>query len=217
VELIIASHLNMLLRRDPGLFPKIDLSPLAGAGEGAYPLNDHMDRVWQQEDEWEDDDDWGEEISSKLEERFEASSVIYARSSDLMNQFYDYLRETGKSLTTARQRAQHLIAYAEFLASYYNRNLAEGDYATLDECLFYYYPRRVLNGSPRQVREICVSLKQFYHFLLLRGDISDDRFAHAHWRRRNQAARVFSLFEQIASDASDYEALFARLFAPYVS
>jgi hypothetical protein len=216
VEVIIAAHLNTLLRRDPGLFPKIDLSPMAGAGEGGYRMLDHTDRLWQQEDDWDDDDDWGEDLSSELEERFEAASAIYTRSSDLMNQFYDYLRETGKSVSTARQRAQHLVAYAEFLASYYNRNLAEGDYATLDECLFYYYPRRVLNGSSRQVREMCVSLKQFYGFLLLRGDINDDRFAQAHWRRREQAARVFSLFERIANDTSDYEALFARLFAPYV-
>jgi hypothetical protein len=215
-EVIVASHLNSLLARDLSLFPRIDLSPRAELGAISSPLTDGGDRVWQSDDEWEEDDDWGEDLESDLEERFEVASGIYQHSSDLMNQFHDYLRETGKSASTARRRAQQLAVYAEFLASYYNRTLAEGDYATLDECLFYYYPRRVLNTSPRQVREICVSLKQFYSFLKLRGDVADERFAEAHWRRRDQAARVIEIFDRIAADAPDYDALYARLFEPYV-
>jgi hypothetical protein len=105
--------------------------------------------------------------------------------------------------------------YAEFLAYYYNRTLAEGDYATLDECLFFFYPRKVLNSTPRQVREICVSLKQFYAFLKEHGVIEDDRFAQALWRRRDQAARVVELYEQISHDLPNFERLFMRLFAPY--
>ena len=216
-EVIVASHLNSLLSRDLALFPRIDLSPQADLGTVSSLLSDGGDRVWQSSEEWEEDDDWGEDLESDLEERFEIASGIYQHSSDLMNQFHDYLRETGKSASTARQRAQQLAVYAEFLASYYNRTLAEGDYATLDECLFYYYPRRVLNTSPRQVREICVSLKQFYGFLKLRGDVTDERFAEAHWRRRDQAARVIEIFDLIAADWPDYDALYARLFEPYVN
>jgi site-specific recombinase XerD len=108
-----------------------------------------------------------------------------------------------------------VLIYAEFLASYYNRTLASGDYATLDECLFYYYPRRVTNTSPRQVREICTSIKQFYSFMMERGVIVDDRFAQALWRRRDQAARVIEIYDRISSDSPSFEALFARLFQPY--
>jgi hypothetical protein len=210
-EVIIAQHLNMLLAKKPHLFPELDLS--AGQEEsGLDPVAESLfdPAVWQEEGD--DDDDWGE-----LDEDFdddEAESV-YSDSSDLIGQFHDYLAELGKSGATARARARSVLVYAEFLASYYNRTLAEGDYATLDECLFYYYPRRVMNTSPRQVREICTAIKQFYSFMKERGIIGDDRFAQALWRRRNQAARVIQIYDQITSDSPNFESLFARLFQPY--
>jgi site-specific recombinase XerD len=116
---------------------------------------------------------------------------------------------------TARVRARSLHVYAEFLAAYYSRSLIEGDYATLDECLFFYYPRRVMNTSPRQIREIGTSVKQFYAFLKQRGVIDDDRFATAIWRRRQQAARVVEIYDQIASDSPEFGRLFTLLFHPY--
>lgn len=211
-ELIIAQHLNLLLVREPSLFPKLvleeeDSSIVDGdevAPEGLFDTDWEED--WVDEDDWVDDDD---------DESLDEDSSVYAASSDLIAQFHDYLVEMGKSEPTARARARGLAAYAEFLASYYRRTLADGDYATLDECLFYYYPRRVLNNSPRQVREICTALKQFYAFLKERGKIGDDRFAQALWRRREQAARVVTLYDRISSDSPNFEALFARLFAPY--
>lgn len=228
-EVIIAAHLNDLLVREPSLFVKMDLSPVNNQ-PGDPPglddlsgLNDHtpddtlfgessLDSLWNDEpehwdsswdDEW-DDDDLDIPIPS-----------AYTHSSELMSQFYDYLIALGKSESTARSRTRDLWVYAEFLAYYYNRTLAEGDYATLDECLFFFYPRKVLNSTPRQVREICVSLKQFYAFLKEHGVIEDDRFAQALWRRRDQAARVVELYEQISHDLPNFERLFMRLFAPY--
>lgn len=217
-EVIIAAHLNDLLVREPSLFVKMDLSPVRNqpvdldeSAGGSLELEsletfwndepEHWDSNW--DDEWEDD-----ELDIPI-------PSVYTHSSELMSQFYDYLINIGKSESTARGRTRDLWVYAEFLAYYYNRTLAEGDYATLDECLFFFYPRKVLNSTPRQVREICVSLKQFYGFLKERGDIEDDRFAHALWRRREQAARVVELYEQISHDLPNFERLFVRLFAPY--
>ncbi len=212
-EVLIAAHLNDLLVREPSLFAKIDLSPLAGQdvaerAEGTDSLA--LETLWTEdmsdwEDDWEDDFD---DISG------EAASV-YAQSSELMAQFHDHLMAAGKSTSTARSRTRNLWVYAEFLAYYYGRTLAEGDYATLDECLFFFYPRKVMNSSTRQVREICTSLKQFYRFLIERGDIADDRFAYALWRRRDQAARVVELYHRLSNDSPNFEQLFIRLFAPY--
>ncbi|MBX0329312.1 hypothetical protein K2Z83_16700 [Oscillochloris sp. ZM17-4] len=211
-EVIIAQHLNMLLVKKPHLFPILDLSADADAS-GLDPVSESLfdASIWQED---VDDDEWGE-IDDDLLDADDESASVYAESSDLIGQFHDYLSELGKSSSTARARSRNVLIYAEFLASYYNRTLASGDYATLDECLFYHYPRRVLNTSPRQVREICTSVKQFYSFMKERGVIADDRFAHALWRRRDQASRIVQIYDRITSDSPNFEALFSRLFHPY--
>ncbi len=213
-EVIIAQHLNLLLTKKPHLFPILDLRASTediGLDPLAESLFDPAD--WQEavdEGEWDDPED------DMLDGDDDPASA-YAESGDLIGQFHDYLAEVGKSSATARVRSRSVLVYAEFLASYYNRTLADGDYATLDECLFYYYPRRVLNTSPRQIREICTSIKQFYSFMKERGVIGDDRFAQALWRRRDQAARVIQIYDRIASDSPNFESLFARLFQPYTN
>lgn len=210
-EVIIASHLNLLLVREPSLFPKLELDPPGAPGDLSADgiSDDTWELTWDEEE-----DDWVAEIDDELEGDGDMEGV-FARSSELISRFHDYLAELGKSSATARARARALRVYAEFLASYYGRTLAEGDYATLDECLFFYYPRRVMNTSPRQVREICTAIKQFYSFLKERGSVGDDRFAAALWRRRDQAARVVEIYERIASDSPNFELLFERLFRPY--
>ncbi len=206
-ELIIAGHLNMLLARAPELFPRIDLIP--PDDDDAPSLDSTLSVDWQEA--WDDDD--VDDLGDDMED--EETSDAFARSGDLIGQFHDYLLEMGKSEATARVRARALNVYADFLASYYGRSLAEGDYATLDECLFYYYPRRIMNTSARQVREICTALKQFYAFLKQRGVVGDDRFAEALWRRRDQAANVVEIYERISSESPSFELLFERLFQPY--
>lgn len=206
-EVILAGHLNMLLSKAPELFPRIDIVP--PDDDDAAGRDSTLSTDWQEV--WDDDevDDLGDDLED------EEATDAFARSGDLIGQFYDYLLEMGKSETTARGRGRALNVYADFLASYYGRSLAEGDYATLDECLFYYYPRRVMNTSARQVREICTALKQLYAFLKQRGVVGDDRFAEALWRRRDQAARVIEIYDRISSDSPSFELLFERLFQPY--
>lgn len=207
-ELIIAQHLNQLLVKAPELFPRIEIIP-PNLNETSSPLDDLDSEDWPEV--W--DDEFDDEIDDEFED--EATNTAFAHSTDLIAQFRDYLVEMGKSRSTARARSRDLQLYADFLASYYGRTLAEGDYATLDECLFFYYPRRVLNTSPRQVRAICTAIKQLYAFFKQRGVIDDDRFAEALWRRRDQAVRVVEIYEQIASDSPNFELLFERLFQPY--
>jgi hypothetical protein len=211
-EVLIASQLNMLLAKKPHLFPVLDLSA-NNVEDGVDPITESLfdANIWQEEI---DDDDWGELDDDLLDADITISGAS-TESSDLIGQFYDYLFELGKSGATVRARSRDIQIYAEFLASYYNRSLAGGDYATLDECLFYYYPRRIQNTSPRQIREICTSLKQFYKFMRERGVIVDDRFAQALWRRRDQAARVVEIYDRISNDSPNFQQLFARLFQPY--
>jgi hypothetical protein len=232
VQRILTSHLNTLLGREPALFA--ELTPQLPApssengngnghsnGNGHGPNHDDLlaieeENLWVNEsvEEWEedaDDDDDDEDADAE-----EINEVI-ERSNQWMERFYQSLLLQGKSDSTAASRTGDLWIYADFLSSYYNRGLEEGDYATLDECLFFFYPRKVINNSPRAAREICTSVKQFYTFLRANGVIMDDSFAHAIWRRRDQAAQAIELYDRIDGESPQFERLFAHLFAPYTA
>ncbi len=138
------------------------------------------------------------------------------QSSTLIDEFRTALLAQGKSTITANARTKDLWIYAEFLAHYYSRTLADGAYATLDECLFFYYPRKVENGTPRALRDLCTSVRQFYVYLReQRG--TDDSFAHAIWRRREQAARVLAIYDQLDFESQEFDRAFGYLFAPYTA
>lgn len=216
VQLILTRHLNTLLGRERALFDeltpelRVDTesydSPIANGG--AYSPDDLL--VTEVEDDWEDEDEeWDDEA--------EPTNEMIEHSNELMERFFQALVAQGKSQSTAAARTGDLWIYADFLSSYYSRSLDAGDYATLDECLFFYYPRKVLNNSARAARDMCTSFKQFYAFLRAEGAIGDDAFAQAIWRRRDQAARVVDLYDQIDGDSPQFERLFAHLFAPYTA
>lgn len=221
VQIILTKHLNQLLGREPALFaeltPELPLpnthnDTVDGNGNG-HTAGDIF--ALETTADWEADDDepgWEAEAGDE-----EALSESVERSNELMEQFYQTLVAQGKSDATAASRTGDLWIYADFLSNYYSRALDQGDYATLDECLFFYYPRKVLNNSARSAREMCTSFKQFYAFLRAEAVIRDDSFAQAIWRRRDQAARVIELYDQIDGDSPQFERLFAHLFAPYTA
>ncbi|NJM07161.1 hypothetical protein HC891_14725 [Candidatus Gracilibacteria bacterium] len=123
-EIIIASQLNYLLVRDPGLFPRIDLSPQSG-NASTLDSDTLFEGNWLDvdDDEWEPE--WGDELIDAIDDEIIGEMGVYTHSTDLINRFHDYLRETGKSASTARLRTRQLLVYAEFLASYYERALDE--------------------------------------------------------------------------------------------
>lgn len=224
VQMILTKHLNSLLGREPALFaeltPELKVS-LNGDepndslnGNGHAKLQDDILSI-ETEDDWIPGEDDADEWIDDDEE--EPVNETVERSNELMEHFYLSLIAQGKSESTAAGRTGDLWIYADFLANYYNRALNQGDYATLDECLFFYYPRKVMNNSTRAARDMCTSFKQFYTFLRAEGLIADDGFAQAIWRRRDQVARVIELYDQIDSDSPQFERLFAHLFAPYTA
>jgi hypothetical protein len=223
VQRILTSHLNSLLGREPALFA--ELTPLLptppngngnGNGNGHGPDHDELLAI-EEEGTWSEDEEEWDEAADDEEQEPEAINEVVERSNEWMERFYQSLIDQGKSEATAASRTGDLWIYADFLSSYYNRGLEEGDYATLDECLFFFYPRKVLNNSPRAAREICTSIKQFYAFLRAESVIVDDSFAQAMWRRRDQAARAVELYDRIDGDSPEFERLFAHLFAPYTA
>lgn len=218
IQQILATRFHRLLPDHPHLFATLvpyvasDTTPSDFNG-GPPELEDVAgdDGIATLDEEWDDDaEEWDEDLEEQLTPNDEALAV----SHELMERFYAFLLAQGKSEATAASRTGDLWIYADFLASYYAQTLAEGNYATLDECLFFFYPRRVANSSPRGARELCTSLKQFYTFLRTERNI-DDRFAREMWRRRDQVARVVDLYEQIDADSPQFGRLFVRLFAPY--
>lgn len=220
-EVILSSHLNYLLVKAPDLFPPIDLKHLSVSSDTSIidhsaetnmtPLDEMEAGVWSDEEDWDDDDEFVDDWDDDEEE-----VASFAQSTNLINQYSDYLQEMGKKRSTALAQARLLKPYAQFLASFYQRSLHEGDYATLDEFLFYYYPNHH-DVSGRHVRDMCSSFKQFYAFLRERGVIEDDRFAQAMWKRRDQAARLMTLCQKLERDYPDQPDLREMLFKPYMS
>jgi hypothetical protein len=238
VQRILTHRLNDLLQHEPSLFVTLEPTLPAsngsnghsnGNGSNGHSGNGHANgaaaleqAAWDDtgtlfaDEDWDDQEDEDDDQDDPVldAELLEREGVL-ARSSELMERFYQHLLDQGKSETTASNRAGDLWVYAEFLGNYYNRPLDEGDYATLDECLFFFYPRKLLNSSPRAAREMCTSIKQFYTFLRAEGSIAEDAFAQAIWRRRDQAARVVDLYDRLDGDSPQFDRLFAHLFEPY--
>jgi len=228
VQIILTNHLNTLLGNNPRLFaeltpelPAANHGSADGEGNGDGNGNghgaDHDELLGIEEDDWDEQPDDPNDWLEELDDDEDAVDQVIERSNDLMERFYQSLVAQGKSEATAASRTGDLWVYADFLSNYYNRGLEDGDYATLDECLFFYYPRKVLNNSARSARDMCTSFKQFYAFLRAEGAIADDAFAQAIWRRRDQAARVIELYDRIDSESPQFESLFAYLFAPYTA
>ncbi|NWG21391.1 MAG: hypothetical protein HXY39_13860 [Chloroflexi bacterium] len=221
VQNVLAARFHRILPDNPDLFATLVryTAPTASAPDFAGGPPELEDSTGDSEspftsEPWEADEDeeWDDDIDDQPTVHDEALTA----SHELMERFYAYLIAQGKSEATAASRTGDLWIYADFLASYYAQTLAEGNYTTLDECLFFFYPRRVANSSPRGARELCTSLKQFYSFLRME-QIADDRFAREMWRRRDQVARVVDLYDQIDVESPQFERLFVRLFAPYTA
>ncbi len=83
--------------------------------------------------------------------------------------------------------------------------------------MFFFYPRKVLNSTPRDARDMCTSIKQFYAFLRAEGIVTDDGFAQAIWRRRDQAARIVELYGRLDAESPRFGRLFGRLFEPFTA
>ncbi|WP_322496588.1 hypothetical protein [Chloroflexus sp.] len=221
-EVILSRHLNYLLAKAPDLFPRIDVPPTSPSNNSwitkhsvdsdSEPLDELDASAWSDDDDWDDDDEFGDEGWDDDD----GEDAAFTQSVNLINQYSDYLLEMGKKRSTALAQTRLLKPYAQFLASFYQRSLHEGDYAMLDEFLFYYYPNHH-DGSERHIRDMCSALKQFYAFLRERGVIEDDRFAQAIWKRRDQAARLMALCQKLERDYPDQPDLLAMLFKPYMS
>ncbi|HEX9372998.1 MAG TPA: hypothetical protein VF897_18430 [Roseiflexaceae bacterium] len=221
---ILTERLNDLLRRDPSLFAALEPLPAPVGHNGHANGNGHAppdetedEEEWDAdelfgEEEWDDEDDEDDE-----EEDGAQVDAALERSNELMERFYQYQRAQGKSETTAAGRTGDLWVYADFLGTYYALGLDAGDYATLDECLFFFYPRKVLNSTPRDARDMCTSIKQFYAFLRAEGIVTDDGFAQAIWRRRDQAARIVELYGRLDAESPRFGRLFGRLFEPFTA
>ncbi|WP_448338266.1 hypothetical protein [Chloroflexus aurantiacus] len=220
VEGILSSQLPYLFQKAPDLFPRIDLptSSLPKSLDTSFNQQQNLEEVgFEISDDW-DDDFWDTELDEDdIEDEMEDDRYfqLIDQSMTLINLYIDYLQETGKKLSTARNYARPPRLYADFLASFYERSLDQGDYATLDEFLFYYYPYHYAYSSGSEVRELCIALRRFYAFLKERGLIDSDQFAEAMWQRRFQAAKLANLYRQLVDKYADQTDLVEQLFAPY--
>lgn len=223
-------QLNQLLDVSPHLFVPVDGEALIqnytkrisdSNGQNTRSLDQDptfSEDMWF-EQEYEDSefaDDWDDTLFDEEAEEAQVLTAL-ATSTHLIEQFRSYILSQGRSEETATKRSDLLWIYADFLAYYYGRSLRDADYATLDECWFYYYPRKYVNNPRSLSEQICTTLKQFFAFLQSKGQIESDEFAQLFWRRRSQIARVIDCFRKIEDAPNQFDRLFSRLFEPYTA
>jgi hypothetical protein len=219
---ILAGPVSELLRKNPELFEQLQQpsQEYNATPNGQHhlqnghmlPPNDIPDNVTP----WEDAVDSSFDVYSEYEPDPEIDAA-QAHSIELLQIYANHQTNLGRTPFNVENRMRDVLMYAEFLSAFYHRSLDQGDYATLDEFLFYYFPRRLYSGSARGARELCTSIKVFYGVLKSQGIVKSDSFAVALWRRRDQFLRVIELYERLNSDSEAFERQFAHLFSPYTA
>ena len=87
------------------------------------------------------------------------------------------------------------------------------EYATLDDLddfLFDWYPRKVLNSSANHVKQLAGSARDFYRFLVAAQVIRSAKFAEATYKLRELAGEKVELYARLPADESGE--LFGQLF-----
>ena len=134
-------------------------------------------------------------------------------SEQLIARYITSLQSTKLSERTIRRKRQFLRGYAQFLARYYTQSLDYASYATLDEYIFFYYPRHTSAVSPRNVRDMITALRDFYRY----SELPVAQAAQAMYDCRHQAEAVMRLLLRTHQYPHEMTRMVVHLFAPYTA
>jgi len=165
--------------------------------------NGHFGRIGLDEMEDEDSDMEAEEEISGEE--------IFDHNTELIGRFFAAQKKKKGGTSLARRKASDVALFADFLARYHDCALEYACLDSLEEFLFSWYPRKVLNSTASDARQIALSLREFYQFLVESNIIRSAKFAEAIYKLRNLAAEKVELYDRLPS-GKDFQKLFERLF-----
>jgi hypothetical protein len=236
---LLITFLNELMDKEPSLFEELVITPSQAKqkmnsdsnGNGLHlpideslllsddPFEDEDESEFFDEEEFEDEEFEDEDFEDELINAERNALIMQAinRSTQLLQRFFDAQLEQGQDARTAQERVRFMSHYASFLGTFYQQSLEMSTYAMLDEYLFFVFPRQNRLPSRKDVRAMCLALKQFYAFLRAERIIASDAMIQELYRHRNLVVRLVSLYEQINSSPRSFGHLFARLFEPYTA
>jgi hypothetical protein len=134
-------------------------------------------------------------------------------SEQLISRYITSLQSTNLSERTIRRKRQFLRGFAQFLARYYTQSLDYATYATLDEYIFFFYPRHTAAVSPRNMRDMITALRDFYRY----SELPSAQAAQAMYDCRHQAEAVMRLLLRTHQYPHEMTHMVVHLFAPYTA
>ncbi|MBM4413300.1 MAG: hypothetical protein FJ040_07650 [Chloroflexi bacterium] len=134
-------------------------------------------------------------------------------SEQLIQRYVKTLQQSKLSDRTIRRKRQFLRGFAQFLARYYTQSLDYARYATLDEYIYFYYPRHTAAVSPRNIRDMITALRDFYRY----SELPVANAAQAMYDCRHQAEAVMRLLLRTHQYPHEMTKMVVHLFAPYTA
>ena len=130
-----------------------------------------------------------------------------------IKRYTQVLEESGLAPSTIRRKVQYIHGFSQFLARYYTKSLDAASYATMDEYVFFYYPRHASAIAPRNARDLLSALRDFY-----RSQIPAlVPLSQALYACRDEAEAVLRLLVATHQYPHEMTSLVVHLFAPYTA
>ncbi|MCI0665967.1 MAG: hypothetical protein L0220_33345, partial [Acidobacteria bacterium] len=157
----------------------------------------------------EDFDDGGPENVIAKTRKSRDREKIFKHNDKLIGLFFEAEKEKRGGEDSARRKAGDVALLGDFLGNYQVLALEEASLDDLDEFLFDWYPRKVINSSAPHAKQLAASVRDFYHFLVETEVIRSAAFAEAIYKLRDLAGEKVELYDRLPEDPGD---LFERLF-----
>jgi hypothetical protein len=137
---------------------------------------------------------------------------IFERNDKLIGRFFEAEKGKRDGEDSARRKAGDVGLLGNFLGNYQVLALEEASLDDLDEFLFDWYPRKVMNSSASHAKQLAASLRDFYRFLVETKVIRSATFAEAIYKLRDLAGEKVEIYGRLPDDPGE---LFGRLFGEW--
>ncbi len=151
------------------------------------------------------------EPDDEIDEEESDYEKIREHNNELISRFFDASGGKEGVESAVSRKAGDVDMFGDFLGNYHGCALEYADYDMLEEFLFTWYPRKVLNSSPSHARHIASSLRDFYRFLVTSKVIRSAAFAEVIYEMRDLASEKVELYDRLPP-GEEFEDLFERLF-----
>ena len=180
-------------------------------------IDDFLERLDEAYDSATDDltedfDEGGPENVIAKARKSRDREKIFKHNDKLIGQFFESEKGKRDGEDSARRKASDVALLSDFLGNYQVLALEEASLDDLDEFLFDWYPRKVMNSSASHAKQLAASLRDLYRFLVEMKAIRSAAFAEAIYKLRDLAGEKVEIYGRLPDDPGE---LFGRLFGEW--